>query len=428
MRFFLSALISLIFFSCSPVSKGKLTKHFIATEKTFHDHIGFFLYDPTTKKELCNFNGAKYFTPASNTKILTFYSALKIIGDSIPALRYVVNNDSLIFWGTGDPSFLYKNTFNNARIYEFLNNGNYNLYHSNSNFQTEHFGRGWAWDDYNDYYSPERSSLPVYGNILSVYENPRGITVQPKHFKTSLKLGQPIEKSKITRTINSNEILYSPGTKIKNKVWDIPFKVDPILITTLLTDTLKKPVTLIEKKIPPGTLSIFSVPSDSLYKVMMQESDNFIAEQLLLVCAGILSDTLRPEIAITYMKKYFLNDVSHEPVWVDGSGLSRYNLFTPQSIVQVWEKIYNLVPQERLFKLLAINGKTGTLKNFYKSDAPYIFGKTGTLSNNHNLSGYLITKSGRVLIFAFMNNNYVCPTNEIRKKMEVVLSRIREYY
>src|SRR5690606_40565208 len=68
-----------------------------------------------------------------------------------------------------------------------------------------------------------------------------------------------------------------------------------------------------------------------LYKVMMQESDNFIAEQLLLLCAQVLSDSLKTEIAIDFVKKHYLDDLVDEPVWVDGSGLSRYNLFTPRS-------------------------------------------------------------------------------------------------
>lgn len=424
----LFALIGLAFTSCSPISKTRLTKEFKSTEERFQDHIGFFLYDLSAKKEIFSFNANKYFTPASNTKIFTFYTALKIIGDSIPALRFVVNNDSLIFWGTGDPSFLYKNSFNTNRVYDFLKKANQKLYYSNSNFKTEHFGRGWAWDDYNDYYSPERSAFPIYGNILSLNENKNAITIYPTYFKSSLKQDKRIGKSKIVRALDSNQIVYSPGKTLKNKVWDIPFKGDPTLIAKLLADTLKKSIFLIDKYTSSNTTTIYSLPADSLYKVMMQQSDNFIAEQLLLICSGILSDTLKPEIAIKYMKKSLLNDLTDEPTWVDGSGLSRYNLFTPQSVVQVWEKIYALIPQERLFPLLATSGKNGTMKNFYKSDLPYIFGKTGTLSNNHNLSGYLITKKGKVLIFAFMNNNYVCPTNDIRKNMEFVLSKIREHY
>jgi D-alanyl-D-alanine carboxypeptidase/D-alanyl-D-alanine-endopeptidase (penicillin-binding protein 4) len=137
---------------------------------------------------------------------------------------------------------------------------------------------------------------------------------------------------------------------------------------------------------------------------------------------------LQPEIAIRYVKENFLNDLKDEPEWVDGSGLSRYNLFTPRSVVQVWDKIYRLVPRERLLPLLATGGKNGTVRNWYKADKPYIFGKTGSLSNNHCLSGYLVTKSGRTLIFSFMNSNFTATTTEIRKNMQEILNRIYENY
>ncbi len=172
----------------------------------------------------------------------------------------------------------------------------------------------------------------------------------------------------------------------------------------------------------------YSIPTDSALKVMMQESDNFIAEQLLLMCAGAISDSLSTDIAIEYSKNTLLNEMPDEPQWVDGSGLSRYNLFTPRSVVWLWERLLKDYGKERLLPLLATSGVNGTLKNYYKAEVPYIFGKTGTLSNNHSLSGYLITKSGRMLIFSLMNNNYPTQSYPIKKKMEKILWQVRENY
>ena len=424
---FLFLLFSLA--GCSPLSKSKLQKKFNAIEENLHDHTGFVLYDPTKKKTVFEHNAAKYFTPASNTKIFTFFASLKILGDSVPALRYTENEDSLIFWGTGDPSLLYKNVFNNYRVFDFLSNIKQPIYFSTSNFHTSHFGPGWAWDDYNDYYSAERSPFPVYGNTFAVKLMDDSLHVHHPYFRKHYSRGELKDKIQIIRELYSNDFKFHPGIQpARTTEWDIPIRINQQVISELLGDTLKKFVTPVMKKLPKSAKTYHSIPIDSLYRVLMQDSDNFIAEHLLLMCADALSDTLQPEIAIRYVKENFLKDLYDEPEWVDGSGLSRYNLFTPRSIVQLWQKIYELRSAERLLPLLATGGVNGTVKNWYKKDKPYIFGKTGSLSNNHSLSGFLITRSGKTLIFAYMNNNFVVPANEVRKHMQEILNLIYERY
>lgn len=419
--------LSGLFFSCSPIAPRKLDKMVRATETTFHDHTGFMLYDLQEKKTIYAYNEAKYFTPASNTKIFTFFTALNVLGDSLPALRYVEHGDSLIFWGTGDPTLLYKNVYNNGRVFSFLTTRTAKLYFSPSNFNTAAFGPGWAWDDYNSSYSPERSPLPVYGNIASVAAQGSEVSIVPRYLKNNLSIGQSEKEPRLSRKPENNDFVFYPTISTKF-VDDIPFHVDDEITSRLLADTLKREVKIIDKTLTKGAKTIYNMPADSAYRVMMQESDNFIAEQLLLMSAGVLSDTLQPEIAIRYMKKNLLADLPDIPEWVDGSGLSRYNLFTPRSVVKLWEKIYAQVPRERLFSLLATGGKPGTLRNWYKADKPYVFGKTGSLSNNHCLSGFLVTKRGKTVVFSFMNSNYTVASNEIRKNMQTLLNLIYENY
>ena len=97
-------------------------------------------------------------------------------------------------------------------------------------------------------------------------------------------------------------------------------------------------------------------------------------------------------------------------------------------MVKLLQKISAKVPQQRLFDLLAIGGKTGTLKNQYKGSEPFVFGKTGTLGGAYNLSGYLKTKKGKVLLFSFMNNNFTLKTQDIRREVERILTEIRDNY
>jgi D-alanyl-D-alanine carboxypeptidase/D-alanyl-D-alanine-endopeptidase (penicillin-binding protein 4) len=408
-------------------SQRYVAKEITKAERDFKDHLGFVLYDPNAAKVIYDHQGDRYFTPASNTKICTFYVALRLLGDSIPALRYVTRGDSLIFWGTGDPGFLYENTEKRSNVYDFLKNWPGNLFFSSANFQSIYLGPGWSWDDYTETYQVERTPFPVLGNRALIRKTRDKFISKPDVFVFVPADSSRSDRNSLIRSIDANIMTFHPGKTNRPLQWRSPFRVNDEIVAKLLKDTLKRDVRLTKSRLPADAQSIYSSHPDSLYKVMMQSSDNFIAEQLLLLCSNVISDTLKPEIAIRYAKKNLLADLPDAPVWVDGSGLSRYNLFTPRSMVKLWDKIYALVPRERLFEIVAVGGKSGTLKSNYKGDkTPFLYAKDGFLSNNYTLSGYLVTKQGRTLIFSWMNNNFAGSAGAVRARMELILKTIYE--
>lgn len=421
-------LITIFTLGCSPVKKAYYSNHFENEETRFQHHSGFALYDLEEEKFIYEHNANKYFTPASNTKILTLFGAVNILGDSIPALEYLVKGDSLIFWGTGDPSFLNPNVYYDSSVWLFLKNSEKNLFYSSANYHNTHFGDGWMWDDFHED-APERSPFPIYGNMVVTETLDSGKLIQfgSPYFNQHIKLDSINAYSKtIARIVQNNQLEYidrNPST-----TYNVPFRFSDVLIAQLLTDTLKRPVTAIKLQKNIEEQKIYSIPVDSVYKVMMQESDNFLAEQLLLLCSNAVSDTINTEIAINYIKDTLLFDLPDQPIWRDGSGLSRYNLVTPQSIIKLWQKLYVIMGPERLFNILAAGGESGTLRNYYKAETPYIFAKTGTLSNNHNLSGFLVAKSGKILVFSYMNNNYPVSSSKVKPGMEKLLKEIYENY
>lgn len=410
--------------------KKKVIKSLQKMEDNIQGHTGFSLYNPVTNQTLIEYQANRYFTPASNTKIFTLYTSLNVLGDSIPGLYYRIAQDSLIFWGTGDPSFLYENVYQNPVVFEFLASSKRQLYYSPSNFHEDHFGPGWSWGDYLYSYQVERSPMPIYGNYFHVSKEKGKRTLEinnpvfKKYFwlQDSLKGGSPI-----IREYGSNYTDYFPKDLSSEFDEPIPFRQSSFLMAELLMDTLKKSVKVVNVPLK-NYQTIKSTPVDSLYKVMMKVSDNYIAEQLMLTCAGTLSDTLNTRIAIDYAERELMADFPDKPLWYDGSGLSRYNQFTPRTIVYLWKKILEQTGQERLFPLLATGGAPGTIKNWYASDPPFVYGKTGTLMNVHALSGYLVTDKGNVLIFSFMSNNYPGSSNDVKKEMEQILFMIKDKY
>lgn len=411
--------------ACGP--QRIIQKNIRAAEQHFQHHVGFYLYDPSTRHVLAEHQASRYFTPASNTKILTLFASLTLLGDSIPALRFTDRGDSLIIWGTGDPTLFYNQVNVSNPVYSFLSTTATPVYFSSSNFREDRFGPGWAWDDFNASYSPERSALPAFGNVMEIHVAEH-ISVVPEHFHRYLREEAGNGRTQVERLSGeANNVVVKRGTR-NVRDWIIPYRADDSVVTRLLTDTLKQKITRVNKPLPAGSETLWTTPADSVYKVMMQQSDNFLAEQLLLACAGKIADTLQTQIAIDYLLKNHLSDLPDKPVWVDGSGLSRYNLNTPRSLGRLWEKLLQTYPRERLFPLLATGGQPGTLRNWYVANPPFVFGKTGSLANNHALSGYLITRKNKTLVFALMNANFTQSSNEVRTWMQSLLMYIRDHY
>lgn len=402
-------------------------------------HLGFMLVDPEKEKPLIEINSNKYFIPASNTKLFTFYTAYSILGDGlVNGLNYLERGDSLIFWGTGDPSFLHPDLKNDI-VLEFLKNSDKDLYLLDNFDQVSAFGPGWSWDWFNAYYATERSAFPSYGNVVRFEkaENEEVITVIPERFRSNLsgKETKNWQGYQFRRARLSNLFSYQITPKKVAEAFetDIPFITSAELSSIMISELLGKRVELIKNesylKRDPKKLQTHS--ADSIYAQMMKISDNFLAEQLLLLISDQLNNTLSTADAIDYAQENLLGDLPDQGVWVDGSGLSSKNMFTPRSIIALLAKIREEVPLEKIKAYFPAGGESGTIRNWYKADegqAPYIYAKTGSLSMASSLSGYLLTKSGKILHFSCLMNNYQIPSDDLKAELQKILYLIHDRY
>ena len=410
-RTFLPIVIAMVLCACTTTKQLKSPNNTLNPQIERNHFVGLLVVDPTTKDTLYNIHAEKYFTPASTTKIFTLYTALKLLPERIPTIKYISKNDTLFFEGTGDPTQLHP-YFKDSTTVQFLSKYDKLAWHTN-NYSGDLLGPGWAWEDYQYYYQVERGALPLYGNVAHIYHD-KTLQVSPKLFEPNV---MNLDHSS-NREIEENAFYY---TNTRRDTIEIPFRTDSTLTKKLLAGVLNRPIT-IKGTMPKGEkTTLWGIPSDSVYKRMMHESDNFLADQLLVLSSGILSDTLNGETARKYILENELSNLRQAPRWVDGSGLSRYNLFTPESMVAVLDKLRQELTQERLFNFFVPGG-------IPEHAPPYIYAKSGSVGNNYSLNGYVLTKSGKILIFSFMNNHYLIKSQDIRKQVQEFLKHLHETY
>jgi D-alanyl-D-alanine carboxypeptidase/D-alanyl-D-alanine-endopeptidase (penicillin-binding protein 4) len=405
--------------------------------------------------------GDKYFVPAVNTKLPTCYAAMKYLGDSLVGLRYIYNKSpfgNYTVIPTGDPTFLHPD-FKTQNVLDFFQrNKNEGFYFDQFNWFELPFGSGWTWSDYDQGYMAERSPFPMYGNVVRFKRTGNfsykytdqdsnrvaaiGLDVYPSFFRKEMNFYSERPSNNLftlTRDINEN-LFYITPAKSTFASNEVPFITNGVFTALkLLNDSLHINITSNGTPNPLYEVGgsygieikrysvIHSQPTDSLLKPMMHRSDNFFAEQSLLMVSNEKLGMMNDEKIIDTLLKTDLKDLPQKPRWVDGSGLSRYNLFTPQDFVAILNKMKNEFGMERI-KVILPTGGTGTISNYYKADSNFIFAKTGTLSGVVAFSGFLYTKKGKLLIFSTLVNNHQASSTAVRRAVEKFIQGIREKY
>ncbi len=112
----------------------------------------------------------------------------------------------------------------------------------------------------------------------------------------------------------------------------------------------------------------------------------------------------------------------------DGSGLSSYDLVTPQAT----SKLLQYAATQPWFadwkSSLPVGGVDGTLVGRF-TQAPlkgHVFAKTGTLGEARALSGYLDCASGRTVIFSIMVDNHAPHSHADEATMDKIVAAIAE--
>lgn len=402
-----------------------------------HAHTGIAVFDVTENKYLYRYNSDKYFVPASNVKLPTLYAGMKLLGEQLPGIKYTVAGDSVFLQPTGDPSFLHPD-FKKHPVFDFLKQQEKPLVLLNNNWKTEALGYGWAWDDYLGYYMTERSPMPIYGNLIKwiqqrTVENKNGVSdtstmiFSDPEISWDVKFAEGKARSfNVTRPRTENNYTITEGKELKREL-ETPFVTNGLQTTIeLLKDTLHKELTG-SQRLLANVQIIYSQPADSLFKPMMHRSDNFFAEQTLLMASNELLGEMNEQKLIDTLLKTWLKDFPQSPKWVDGSGLSRYNLFTPEDFVWLLSKMKTEFGMDRL-KIILPTGNEGTLRNYYKDEAGFLFAKTGTLSGHVALSGFLYTRKNKLLVFSILINNHYTSSTAVRRAAESFLRQLRNRY
>lgn len=432
-RSFLLSFSLIVIVSCSIQQKiSKSADTILSTAELRTAHTGISIFEPATGKFWFNYQDDKFFIPASNTKIPTCYAAMKYLDDSLIGIHFEETKDSLRVFPVGDPTFLHPD-FKPQPVFDFLKNNSKKIFINISQWNDNGWGSGWSWNDYSQSYMAERSIMPMYGNVVRFSSQLKSLKVIPEFFAGSVSRDSTRDENlfptSVYRELGTN-IFRINGESDKENIIETPFNTeDGGIIFKLLPDTLKKEVfqsTVLEAKNIKRSI-IHSQPTDSLLKITMHRSDNFFAEQLLLMVAneklGIMNSS---EIIETILKTDF-KDLPQKPRWADGSGLSRYNLFTPRDFISILNMMKNEFGMERL-KVILPTGGAGTISSYYQADSNYIFAKTGTLSGVVALSGYLYTRKNKLLIFSVLVNNHQASATAIRKAVERFLQGIRNQY
>lgn len=412
----------------------------------------------TQPQTLVSLDGDKFFIPASNAKLFTTATALRLLGSdyrirtSLFAIEPPVNGDikgGLYVVGRGDPSFSTKSGLKSlvsqlvAKGVKRVSGGLIPL----GTFRGTGLGNGWEWQDLQEDYAAIASAFTLNENVIDWTIRPGKATQPVKfawdnpelasgwHVQNLATTGSPDTTMTltVTRSLGQKQLIVT-GSMPENAKPDLGATavIDPeshligLLKTEMATQGISVSDSLSPFKNTSPQLELATVESPPLQDLVIKAnkfSNNFYAESFLRILGTRSKQGAEDsgdrglKVIASYLKE--LGIPSTSILLADGSGLSRQNLVTPKAMVQ----LLGIMSKEKSFRdSLAIAGVDGTLANRFKNTLAVgtLRGKTGNLSGVVALAGYLKPKDYDELAFSITINNSNQSGKELREYVDAI--------
>jgi serine-type D-Ala-D-Ala carboxypeptidase/endopeptidase (penicillin-binding protein 4) len=387
----------------------------------------------------------KLFNPASTQKILTSVVALDALGAdfrwqtkifSVKEIENGILDGDLILYGHGAPDFSDASLDNlvNQLAAKNLKTIKGNVIGDDSFFKGDNLGDGWTWNDIQWYYGAEASALSINLNQATVTLTGGKPNASTEFVQISGAI-QPIEDIEavgLKRGLGDNQIyVWGNANNLNARV---AVNNPALLAAKNLKAALEKRGIKIEGEAKSAdwksenkadiakAFELASVDSQTLGEVvrrMNKDSVNLYAELILRSLGKRFGETAPDENARTQklrgddaagasvMKRWLTEkNVATDEVKIhDGSGLSRLDFVTPETIGRAL--VYAAQsPFADVFKnSLPVAGTDGTLRGRLGNVRGKILGKTGSITYVNTLAGYAKKSNDETFAFVIFCNN-----------------------
>ncbi|MGQ0646631.1 MAG: D-alanyl-D-alanine carboxypeptidase/D-alanyl-D-alanine endopeptidase [Gemmatimonadaceae bacterium] len=444
-------------------------------------HLGVLVVDPVRSDTLYSYNAGKLFMPASNQKLLTGSVALTQLG---PDFRFstsvfadgsvdvgVVRGD-LRFVGMGDPSISDHmagdamkplRQFADSLAARGITRITGSLVPGTDAFPDAVWGFGWSWDDMDFpysagvdelYFNEGFMELDVRGGDrpgapVDVQTRPNRVFPRVRVLATTIERDtarlRPRRVTVRQDTADASAIILSGTIGVGDSArlsltWRDQTRAYLEAMRAALSErgiTVDGGVSLPRATVPdsarpePDGILLYSVSSPPLSEVLSafeKPSQNQIGEILLKTLGRAKTGVGTADSGARVVRDQLIAWGAPRDGFVvrDGSGLSRYNVVSPETIVRLLDAM-RTSPHFRVFyDALPIAGIDGTIRGRMR-DTPAqgnVHAKTGTLNMVRSLSGYVNAGDGRMLLFSLLANHFTVPTREIDVLHEAVAVRL----
>ena len=424
--------------------------------------IALMVYDLTNDTTLYAYRERIMCRPASVQKVITSVTALSSLGSDYKfktslrtqgSIKDSVLNGNLYLVGGLDPALNEHEL--RSMVSDLRKAGvkriNGTIYADVSIMDSTYWATGWCWDDAPASFQPYISPLMVHQGFVGIQVKPtvKGqapeVTLYPanntiKVINKAITQDNTLGPLSITRDWmhNDNTILVQGNCKRRQST-DLSVVGSADFTFALFRQYLDE-AGISYGKYGWGTcpvvardLSVVSHGLPAIVKEALKESNNLFAEAMFLQTGRLQQPK---EITFKASAKFLENFVGRKfGVFtssfniVDGSGLSMYDLCSPQFMVDMLTLIYRdpeLYPV--LYKSLPISGVDGTLKTRLteKTTLNRVHAKTGSVTGSCTLAGYIHTADGRDLAFCIMNEGAVkmAPSRKVQDQICTVLCEL----